>query len=84
MRILITSAALGLALPGLALPVAAQGIATTRTPPAPHSSARMPQPANSLPNGAATSTRSRPGTAIDRDTTAPDTQSRSAAPASRP
>lgn len=74
---------------GFALPAAAQPTATTRIPPAPNASSYTPQPSNSLPDGAITATRNRPGTVIDRDVTGTtgttDTRpAGTAAPASRP
>ncbi len=51
---------------GLAVaPAFAQGAATTQVPPAPRASSQGMQPSNSLPDGAATGTRSRGGSGLE-------------------
>lgn len=78
MRNALWIAALGLA---LSAPAFAQNSSTTDSPPAPRASESEPEPAGSLPPGAATATQPRAGDAIGRTTTTPPATTAPAGPA---
>ena len=68
MRNALWIAALGLA---LSAPAFAQTSSTTESPPAPRASESEPEPAGSLPPGAATATQPAAGDVIGRTATTP-------------